>query len=157
MNKEKENVWEYPRPAIYKSHIGEIEVISNNIVLAKISNAISVLETSHPPTYYFPSEDVKVEFLKKNNHTSYCEWKDSANYFDLFLENIEITNIGWSYLTPNKKFLPIKSYISFYASKVEKCFVNGEQVKKQDGDFYRGWITDNLVGPFKGGPKTLDW
>ena len=157
MHEKKESVWDYPRPAIYESHIGEIEVVINNKVLAKTNNAIRVLETSHPPTYYFPLENVQVDLLKKNNHNSYCEWKGYASYFDLFIDNIKINNIGWSYLMPKKNFLPIKDYISFYASKADKCYVNGSLVKKQEGDFYGGWITNNLIGPFKGGPKTSGW
>ena len=35
--------------------------------------------------------------------------------------------------------------------------VAGERVMAQDGDFYGGWITSEIDGPFKGGPGTLGW
>jgi hypothetical protein len=38
-----------------------------------------------------------------------------------------------------------------------ECRVDGELVRPQDGGFYGGWITDDVVGPFKGGPGTLGW
>ena len=153
----KENVWDYPRPAIYQYHEGQIEVIVNKNTIAKTNNAIRVIETSHPPTYYIPTEDVKVNLLRKSKSKSFCEWKGEANYLDLFTSTRKISNIGWYYSSPKKEFEKIKNFISFYASKTEKCIVNGELVEKQDGDFYGGWITKNLIGPFKGGSGTLEW
>ena len=157
MNLKKENVWDYPRPAICQKHKGTIEVIVDNKTIAKTNNAMRVIETSHPPTYYFPPEDVVMNLLKKNKSNSFCEWKGIANYVDLHLDKIKILNIGWFYKSPKTEFQPIKDYISFYASKAEKCIVNGELVKKQEGEFYGGWITKNLTGPFKGAIGTSFW
>ena len=157
MSLKKENVWDYPRPAICEPHKGTIEVITYNKTIAKTNNAIRVIETSHPPTYYFPPEDVAMNLLKKNNSNSFCEWKGTADYLDLHLDKIKILNIGWFYNFPKKEFQSIKNYISFYASKAEKCIVNGELVKKQEGEFYGGWITKNLIGPFKGAFGTSFW
>ncbi len=157
MTLNKENVWNYPRPAIYQIHKGIIEVIVNNKTIAKTNKALRVIETSHPPTYYFPPEDVTMNLLNKNKNSSFCEWKGTANYVDLHLGKTKILNIGWFYNSPKRKFQPIKDYISFYASKADKCIVNGELVKKQEGRFYGGWITKNLIGPFKGAIGTSFW
>jgi hypothetical protein len=35
--------------------------------------------------------------------------------------------------------------------------LNNEKVKSQEGDFYGGWITSNILGPFKGGIGSLGW
>jgi hypothetical protein len=40
---------------------------------------------------------------------------------------------------------------------MEACYVDGERVQAQDGDFYGGWITGGIVGPFKGRPGTVGW
>ena len=157
MSLNEENVWNYPRPAICQTHIGTIEVIVNNKTIAKTNNAFRVIETSHPPTYYFPSEDVAMNLLKKNKRNSFCEWKGTADYVDLHLGKTKILSIGWFYESPKKEFQDIKNYISFYASKADKCIVNGELVKKQEGEFYGGWITKNLIGPFKGAKDTTFW
>ena len=153
----KENVWDYPRPPVYQHHLGLIEVIVDNISIAITNKAIRVIETSHPPTYYIPPEDVKINLLKKNKNNSFCEWKGMANYVDLHLGKIKTLNIGWFYKSPKREFHPIKQYISFYASKAQKCIVNGELIKKQEGEFYGGWITKNLTGPFKGAIGTSLW
>ena len=152
-----ENVWEYPRPPICDPHVGEIKVIINNKTIAKSKNVIRVLETSHPPTYYIPVNDIKLDFLKKNKNNSFCEWKGFANYYDLIADEVNIPNVGWYYPKPTKNFFSIKNFISFYAVGKLKCVVNGEIVKKQDGNFYGGWITTNLRGPFKGGTGTMGW
>ena len=157
MTLEKENVWDYPRPAINQPHKGTIEVIIDNKTIARTNNAFRIIETSHPPTYYFPPSDVNMNLLKKNKSNSFCEWKGTASYLDLHLGTNKILNIGWFYESPKREFQSIKDYVSFYASKAEKCFVNGELVKKQDGEFYGGWITKNLIGPFKGALGTSDW
>ena len=157
MTLKKENVWDYPRPAICQPHKGKIEVIINNKTIAKTNNAFRVIETSHPPTYYFPPNDVDMNLLKKNKINSFCEWKGTAYYLDLHLDTLRIINIGWFYISPSREFHSIKNYISFYASKAERCIVNGELVKKQDGEFYGGWITKNLKGPFKGALGTSLW
>lgn len=157
MHKTTENVWDYPRPAVCEPFYKDVLVIVENKIIAKTTSAIRVLETSHPPTYYFPIKDVKINYLKKNKNNSFCEWKGIASYFDLDFKKKTISDIGWVYLNPNKNFISIKNYISFYASKADKCIVDGEQVLKQEGDFYGGWITSNLKGPFKGGPKTMEW
>ena len=157
MTLNKENVWDFPRPAICQTHRGTIEVIVDNKTIAKTNKAFRVIETSHPPTYYFPPKDVAMNLLQTNKSNSFCEWKGIANYIDLHLGKIKILNIGWFYNSPKKEFQPIKDYISFYASKTEKCIVNGEIVKKQEGEFYGGWITKNLIGPFKGARGTSFW
>lgn len=153
----KENVWDYPRPAICQPHKGKIEVIVNNKTIAKSNNAFRVIETSHPPTYYFPPKDVDMNLFIKNKNNSFCEWKGTASYLDLHLGAIKILNVGWFYASPKIEFQSIKSFISFYASKADQCIVNGELVQKQDGEFYGGWITDNLTGPFKGANGTSFW
>ena len=157
MTLKKEDVWDYPRPAIYQPHKGKLEVIVDNKTIAKTINAFRVIETSHPPTYYFPPSDVDMNLLKQNKNNSFCEWKGEASYLDLQSDTIKIFDIGWFYKSPKIEFQPIKDYISFYASKAVKCIVNGELVKRQDGEFYGGWITKNLTGPFKGAMGTSFW
>jgi hypothetical protein len=51
----------------------------------------------------------------------------------------------------------LRDYLAFYPSRVDACFVDDERVRPQTGDFYGGWITSNIIGPFKGGPGTSHW
>ena len=157
MNKKKENVWNFPRPAICELFNGNVNISIDKLKLADSNECYRTLEKSHPPTYYFPPDDVHKYLIKPNNHLSICEWKGLANYFDYSFKNTFIKNIGWVYKNPTTSFYQIKNYISFYASTAYECFVNGQKVKAQEGGFYGGWITDNLKGPFKGKKGTLDW
>ena len=150
----KENVWDYPRPPICQPHKGTIEVIVDNKTIAKTNNALRVIETSHPPTYYFPPEDINMSLLKQNKSNSFCEWKGTTNYVDLHLDKIKTLNIGWFYKSPKKSSNLLKIILVFMRRRAEKCIVNGELVKKQEGEFYGGWITKNLTGPFKGAKGT---
>ena len=153
----EENVWDYPRPAICKPFNGTLKITVQGVVLAETNRGYKTLETSHPPTYYFPPEDVQMPYLTPNSQTSMCEWKGKAKYFDFKLDRQCVENIGWCYDNPSASFAQLRHYISFYASKADECFVNGEKVTAQKGDFYGGWITSNLRGPFKGGAGTWGW
>jgi uncharacterized protein (DUF427 family) len=114
-----------------------------------------VLETSHPPVFYVPPEDVAMELLSPSGRQTVCEFKGSATYWDLVDER-PIRNVAWSYPRPTTGFADIRDWIAFYPSKVE-CFVGGERVEPQDGGFYGGWITPEITGPFKGAAGTWGW
>ena len=69
----------------------------------------------------------------------------------------DAANAAWSYPAPSPGFAAIAGYLAFYASRVDECWVDDERVQPQEGDFYGGWITSRIVGPFKGGAGTRGW
>jgi uncharacterized protein (DUF427 family) len=146
-----ESVWDYPRPPRVEAFSGLIEVHQNGYVLAKSSRTFRVLETSHPPVFYIPPEDIIMDLLSKTARTSDCEFKGMAVYFDLVLPEMKIENVAWAYENPVRGYEAIKDHLAFYPSKLDACYIDGERVKPQKGDFYGGWITANIRGPFKGG------
>ncbi len=152
-----ESVWDYPRPPRVETFSGLIEVHQNVYVLAKSSSTFRVLETSHPPIFYIPPEDIMMELLNKMARTSICEFKGMAVYFNLAMPDVKIENVAWAYEQPRCGYETIKDHLAFYPSKLDACYVDGERVKAQDGDFYGGWISANIKGPFKGGPGTWGW
>jgi uncharacterized protein (DUF427 family) len=153
----QESVWDYPRPPRLEDFSGHIQIIFNQIVIADTHRARRVLETSHPPVYYIPPLDIKMEYLLKSGHTSWCEWKGQAAYFDLEVKNRKIERAGWYYPEPTKDFQSLKDYVAFYPAPMDACYVDGEKVLPQPGNFYGGWITKNIVGPFKGETGTMFW
>ena len=153
----QESVWDYPRPAIAEATSARLRVEFAGIVIADTCSGVRTLETSHPPTYYIPRADVDMSVLRLNAHRSFCEWKGQAEYFDLVFGNTVSKNAGWSYLSPTRDFEAIKAFIAFYPGRVDACFVDDERVQAQSGDFYGGWITSQIVGPFKGDPGTRVW
>ena len=104
-----------------------------------------------------PPEDVRMEFLSEATGASFCEWKGRAGYYALQVSEKIVQNASWFYASPTKSFAEIKNYIAFYPSKMDACYVNDELVKMQEGDFYGGWITSDIAGPFKGGAGTGTW
>ncbi len=155
--KKQESVWAYPRPPRVEAYPGLIEIHHHGEVLAKSNRAFRVLETSHPPVFYIPQADIMMEMLQKTAKTSMCEFKGMAHYYDLVTASERIESLTWGYENPRPGFESIKDHLAFYPSKVEACYVDGEKVQAQEGDFYGGWITSNLKGPFKGGPGTWGW
>ncbi|MGM0546311.1 MAG: DUF427 domain-containing protein [Bacteroidota bacterium] len=153
----QESVWDYPRPPKVEECDKEIRVIFNGAEIAHSSNTQRVLETSHPPVYYIPQQDIRMECLEPISGTTYCEWKGQAKYFDVTVNNQRATKAAWCYPDPTDIFQSIAGNIAFYAHKMDSCFVDGEQVEAQKGRFYGGWITSDIVGPFKGEPGSAGW
>lgn len=153
----EESVWDYPRPPKLQVSDKHVAVIFDGTTIADTIRAKRILETSHPPVYYIPRGDVDMNFLEQESGGSYCEWKGQANYFSVTSENHSSAKAAWSYSSPNKKYAKIKDHIAFYPHKMDACFVDGEEVRAQEGSFYGGWITDDIVGPFKGGAGTVGW
>lgn len=152
-----ENVWDYPRPPRLEAVSHRLRVIFAGVEIANTTSAHRILETSHPPTYYIPKRDVRMEYLVSVGGGSYCEFKGRAAYWTIDVNGRRSERAAWSYPSPSHAYVDIADDLSFYASKVDACYVGDEPVLPQEGDFYGGWITPNLKGPFKGGPGTLGW
>jgi uncharacterized protein (DUF427 family) len=153
----QESVWDYPRPPRLEDSSQHVQVIFNGVVIADSHRAKRVLETSHPPVYYLPPQDVRMTALTPAAGVTFCEWKGAARYYDLTIEGKSVRQAAWIYPKPASAYAPLAGYVAFYPSKMDRCLVDGEQVRPQPGDFYGGWITDAIVGPFKGGPGTAGW
>lgn len=152
-----ESVWDYPRPPRLRTVRGIVRIEFGGIEIAHSESALEVLETSHPPTVYLPPGDVLMSALAPSTFVSFCEFKGQAAYWNLRIGDRESLNAGWSYPDPTRRFLKLRDYIAFYPSRVDACFVANERVLAQDGDYYGGWITRRIVGPFKGGADTWGW
>jgi uncharacterized protein (DUF427 family) len=154
---EQESVWDYPRPPRLDDCTKCIHVIFNDVIIADTTGAKRVLETSHPPVYYLPPEDIAMEHLVPAGGSSFCEWKGAARYYDVRVGNRHGLRVAWCYPDPTRAFAAIKDYVAFYCLPMDACLVDGERARPQPGGFYGGWITDDVVGPFKGEPGTGHW
>jgi uncharacterized protein (DUF427 family) len=153
----QESVWDYPRPPRLEDSSKHIQVICNGVVIADTQRAKRILETSHPPVYYIPPEDVKLQYFKPTSRSTFCEWKGGASYYTITVEQKKIADAAWYYRHPTHPYEAIAGYIAIYPGKMDACYVNGEKVQAQEGDFYGGWITGDIIGPFKGGTGTFGW
>ncbi|GCE14331.1 DUF427 domain-containing protein [Tengunoibacter tsumagoiensis] len=153
----QESVWDYPRPPRLEPCTKQIQVICNGLTLVETRSALRVLETSSPPVYYLPPQDCKMEHFLPTTHHSYCEWKGQASYYTIQVGERKIVNGAWYYPRPTRGYEALANYIAIYSSHMDGCYIDGEKVQAQEGDFYGGWITHEIIGPFKGGPGTYGW
>lgn len=153
----QESVWDYPRPPLLESTTAALRVLLGGQVIAETGAAYRVLETSHPPTYYFPPGDVDLSCLRETERRTACEWKGLARYFDVLAGGERRPAAAWAYPQPVPAFAALADHVAFFASAMDLCSVDGETVDSQEGDFYGGWITSQVVGPFKGAGGTWGW
>ena len=153
-----ESVWEYPRPPRLEASERRVRVVHRGVTFADTTRAVRILETSHPPVYYLPPEDIRMEYVRASRQRgSFCEFKGVASYWDVVVGDAVSAGAAWSYAKPAGAYAGLKDHLAFYASRVDECWVDGERVAAQAGDFYGGWITSDVTGPFKGEPGTLGW
>jgi uncharacterized protein (DUF427 family) len=154
----QESVWDYPRPPRVEEVQKHVQVTLNGQIIADTRNAKRVLETAGAPVYYIPREDIQMDNISiSQGRQTHCEWKGVADYVDVSVGEERVSRAGWYYKYPTPGYESIKDYIAFYAQKMEACYIDGEKVRPQPGYFYGGWVTDDIVGPFKGEPGTEAW
>ena len=154
-----ESVWDYPRPPRVERCDKRVRVVLGRTLIADTTRAHRVLETSHPPVYYVPIEDVTRGSLEPSAGLgSFCEWKGAASYFDAIDgDGRRVERAGWTYARPATGFQAIRAAVAFYPGLMDECTLDGELVESQPGGFYGGWITRDIIGPFKGSPGTSGW
>jgi uncharacterized protein (DUF427 family) len=153
-----EHVWEYPRPPAVRPSERTVRIELAGRQLARSDAAMRVLETSHPPTIYVPRDDIELPLLIDSAHAAtWCEFKGRALYLDAVIDGHQFGEVGWFYPDPSVAYELLRDHVAFYPGRVDGAWLGDEQVQSQAGSFYGGWITSDLVGPFKGAPGTLGW
>ena len=153
----QESVWDYPRPPRLEPTTRTLRIEFAGRLIAETRRAFRVLETSHPPVYYIPPGDIDLSLVVPSAGSSFCEWKGRAVYHTLVVGDRRSRDAAWSYPEPTAAFAAIRGHLAFYPSRVDDCTVDGMKVDAQPGDFYGGWRTPDITGPFKGGPGTSGW
>ncbi|MEA2025401.1 MAG: DUF427 domain-containing protein [Chloroflexota bacterium] len=152
-----ESVWDYPRPPSMEPSDRRIRIVVDGTTIADTRRAIRVLETSHPPVWYIPAEDVRTDLLRPTKRQTACEFKGEARYFRVNAGGADRVDAAWTYPQPLPGYEAIRGYLAFYPGRVDEAWVDDERVMPQAGDFYGGWISSEVIGPFKGGPGTRGW
>lgn len=150
-------MWDYPRPPRIAPDGRRVRVVLGDVVVADTRAALRVLETSHPPTFYLPRKDFLPETLRPAAGSSFCEWKGSAAYCALLAGDRVAERAAWYYPSPVPAFAALADHVAVYPGRVDACLVDDERVRPQEGGFYGGWITDEILGPFKGAAGTRGW
>ncbi len=153
----QESVWDYPRPPHLERTDGHVVVEFGGVVIADTTRALRVLETSQPPAFYLPLEDVARDRLVPSTTRTFCEWKGLASYVSVVVRDRRAEDAGWFYEHPSPGFEALTGHLALYAQKMDACRVDDELVDPNEGSFYGGWITSRVVGPFKGGTGSTGW
>lgn len=148
-----EKVCDYPHSPKVEGTSKNVKIVFNDVVIAETTNAIRVLQKDHPPVYYIPQKDIHMEYLTATSKTSTCEFKGKAFYYDIKVGPKSVAGVGWTYPEPTKGYEAITNYIAFYPGKMDACYVDGERVTPEPGDYFGGWVTKDIVGPFEAAPK----
>lgn len=152
----QESVWDYPRPPVIHADTREVVVRVGGVEIVRTRRALRLLETASPPGFYLPFDDCLRDAFVPAAGSSHCEWKGAAQYWTIIAGGTRLSRAAWSYPTPAAPFGALRDHVAVYAT-VAECVVDGERVRAQDGGFYGGWVTDEIVGPWKGGPGTGGW
>jgi len=154
----EESVWDYPRPPAVVPCERRVLVRHGDLVVADSQRALRVLETASPPTIYVPAADVRTDLLEEApGRHSVCEWKGRASYFHVDGEAGRAEHAAWIYPEPKEPYAALRDHYAFYAGRVDACFLDDERVTPQEGEFYGGWVTAEVVGPYKGEPGSEGW
>jgi uncharacterized protein (DUF427 family) len=152
-----DNVWDYPRPPALEPVSKPVRIVFGGATIASTDAAWRVLETSHPPVYYLPRAAFVAGTLEAASGGSVCEWKGEAVYWTILAGGKRALRAAWSYPAPVPAYAAIRDHLAVYAGMMEQCFVGDEVVTPQPGGFYGGWVTRDLVGPFKGISGSMGW
>jgi uncharacterized protein (DUF427 family) len=150
-------VWDYPRPPRLEPSRRRVRVVVDDVVVADSDRALRILETAGPPTYYVPPDDVRMDLLVPAEGHTMCEWKGEAGYRHVQVGDRTARKAAWTYPDPKPEFEQIRDYIAFYPGRVDAAYLDDELVRPQPGRYYGGWVTDDIVGPFKGEPGSESW
>ena len=149
----RERVAAYPRPPALVSCARQVRVEAFGALLADTRRSLRVLETFHPPTFYLPPEAMAEAMLRPAAGRSFCEWKGLARYFDVVAADGRVLERAvWQYPEPTPAYAALAGWYALYPGRMEACWLDEERVLPQPGGFYGGWISSELVGPFKGDP-----
>jgi uncharacterized protein (DUF427 family) len=167
----KESVWDYPRPPRVEAEDRHVRVVLGGETIAESGRALRVLETASPPAIYVPREDVRAEALSDapERHTV-CEWKGKASYLHAEAGGKRAERVAWHYPEPKEGYEQLAGHLAFYAHRrtgssslrsedprIYAAYLDDEKVTPQPGEYYGGWITEEIEGPFKGGPGSEGW
>lgn len=152
-----ESVWDYPRPPRVERSGERIVVRLGGELIAETTDAVRVLETSHPPGYYLPRSAFTDGALEPAAGSSICEFKGTAAYLSVRGGSVVAERAAWYYPDPLAGYELLADRVALYPGAMDSCEVDGERVVPQEGGFYGGWITSRVSGPFKGAPGTMGW
>lgn len=144
-----ESVLDYPTPPKLERTSRHLKVEFAGEVVAETRNGFRVLQTNHPPVYYFPPDDVRREFLVVSTRKVRCEWLGEALRLSVRVGSRFSEHAALMYPEPDRSYMALCECVAFYAGRMDRCYVNDERVVFAPPGM-AGWITRNLIIPYHG-------
>jgi uncharacterized protein (DUF427 family) len=101
-----------------------VRVAVNGDVIAESTDVVKVEEDGHPPRYYFPREDVRMERLEPSATTTKCPFKGQARYFDVSSNGRRLNDAVWTYEEPYDEHADLKDRVAFWDDKVPEIEIS---------------------------------
>lgn len=136
-----------PQPPRLVPSNEEVVVEIDGEVVARTTSAIRVLEAGHPPAWYIPPEDVRLDRIVPEASTTFCPWKGTAYAYGVRTDAGVRESAAWCYPEPSPGFEPIARYLAFYPSRADRCTVDGVEAQPAPSGDTGGWIIPDEVEP----------
>jgi uncharacterized protein (DUF427 family) len=114
----------YHRIDVYKSS-RHVRVSRGGDVIADTRRAKILFETSLPPRYYMPAEDVRTDLPVPSARRSRCAYKGSASYWSVRVGGRVVEDLVWAYPEPQHDAAPVRDLLCFFNERVD-LEVDGE-------------------------------
>jgi len=98
---------------------GRVRARYQGHVIADSDNAILLAEADYRPVWYFPREDVAMDYMARTDRDTHCPYKGHASYFTLTMDGAIAENAVWSYEEPYPAMAAIQGRLAFYPNVVE--------------------------------------
>lgn len=98
-----------------------VQVSFEGRLLADSRRGVLLLETSLPPRWYLPTQDVSMDLLEPSSHHTVCAYKGRASYWSLADPELgeRGRDIGWFYSDPLHDALPVKDLLCFWVERTD--------------------------------------
>lgn len=106
-------------------------------VLADSRRALVLFETSLPPRWYFPLEDVREQLLFESDTRTGCAYKGFASYWSVRVPGgDDERDLVWTYREPRREVEPIRDRLAFFNERVD-IEVDGEPQERPETQWSR--------------------
>ncbi len=108
-----------------------VQAVFNGETIVDSSRTMIMQETRLPPVFYFPREDVRMDFLSRTDQHSNCPFKGNASYWNIVVGDNSAENAAWSYEDVYDEAVIVKDYIAFYWNEMDYWLVDDKEVIEQ--------------------------
>jgi len=123
---EDEQVFTHPRDPYHRIDVyatdRRVRVLLDGECLAESTRAKALFETGHPPRWYLPPDDVRLDLLEESATLTQCAYKGAPTHFNALGHE----DVAWTYPDPLYDGERVRGLIAFYGERVD-LELDGEQ------------------------------